>query len=201
MNDPLRDIDQVAKLEAPIVAGLAQAGYKISSIADLRRSGLRYRDAIPILLSALSAVSDHKTLMEIIRALGVPWAKPEATSPLIELFQQVDDSTGLGLRWAIGNALEVVWDDVDFDRLVALILEQSYGRAREMLVLGLGRSKRPEAVGLLIELLADYEVSGHAVKALRRIKPPEARSGLEKMLSDDRAWVRKEAEQALSALK
>jgi HEAT repeat protein len=69
-----------------------------------------------------------------------------------------------------------------------------------MVVLGLGRSKKPEVGGVLIELLDDPIVSGHAIKALRKLKVPEARPGLERMLDDDRAWVRKEAQRALAAL-
>lgn len=43
-------------------------------------------------------------------------------------------------------------------------------------------------------------VGGHAVKALRKLKVQAARPGLERMLGDDRAWVRKEAQRALAAL-
>ena len=104
------------------------------------------------------------------------------------------------LRWAIGNALEVLWDDSRFDDLVSLARDTSFGKAREMVVLGLGRSKRPEAPDVLMKLLDDPVVSGHAVKALRKLKVPAARPGLERMLDDDRAWVRKEAQRALAAL-
>lgn len=43
--------------------------------------------------------------------------------------------------------------------------------------------------------------AGYAVKALGKLKLPAARSGLERMLADDRAWVRKEAQRALAALR
>ncbi len=141
---------------------------------------------------------------EIVRALSVPWARPAATGPLIARFRQVEDESGLGLRWTIGNALEVLWDDSFFDDLVSLARDQRFGRAREMLVLGLAKSKRPEVGAVLVHLLDDPTVDGHAVSALsglfRRIKVPAARAGLERMLGDDRAWVRKKAQRALSAL-
>ncbi len=75
-----------------------------------------------------------------------------------------------------------------------------FGKAREMVVLGLARSKRTEAGDVLIGFLDDPVVSVHAVKALRKLKIQGARSGLEKMLGDDRAWVRREAQRALAAL-
>lgn len=183
-----------------MLEALAAVGYDVESIADLRNSGVRYRDAIPVLLSGLQRSGDQKVKEEIVRALSVPWAKPAATGPLIEEFKQVEDETGLGLRWTVGNALEVVWDDARFDDLVSLARDATFGRAREMVVLGLRRSKKPEAGAVLIELLADPLVSGHAVTALRKLRIPEARPGLERMLGDDRAWVRNEAKRALAAL-
>jgi HEAT repeat protein len=185
--------------EGPILAGLVEAGYDVGSLAELRHSGVRYRKAVPIMIAALSETTDVKTLMELVRALSVPWAKPEATGPLVELFRRVAASAG-DLRWAVGNALDVNWDDARFDDLLDLVRNRSYGRAREMVVLGLGRSKRPEAGDVLIALLDDPDVNGHAVAALRKLKVPGARVGLERMLKDDRAWVRKEAQRALAAL-
>jgi HEAT repeat protein len=186
--------------EAAVLARLADLGYPSRSLADLRHSGVRYSDAVPILLDALQATTDPKTVMELVRALSVPWAKPLATPVLIDLFRRVDDQTGLGLRWAVGNALEASWDDSQFERLVALAQDRSFGRAREMVVLGLGRSKRPEAGDLLIRLLDDPDVNGHAVGALEKLKIPRARAGLERMMDDPRAWVRKSAARALRKL-
>ena len=193
-------VEPPAPDEGPILASLGEIGYFVGSLAELRHSGVRYRKAIPTLVAALLEVSETKTLMEVVRVLSVPWARPAATLPLIELFRSVEDDTGLGLRWAVGNALDVTWSDDHFDELVELARDGASGRSREMVVLGLGRSKKPEVGGVLIELLDDPIVSGHAIKALRKLKVPEARPGLERMLDDDRAWVRKEAQRALAAL-
>lgn len=186
--------------ESELLRALALVGYEVQSLADLRASGVRYREAIPVLISGLLRTDDRKVKGEIVRALSVPWAKPAATGPLIEEFKQVEDETGEGLRWTVGNALEVLWDDARFDDLVALVRDESFGKARQMVTLGLGRSKKQEAGSVAIELLDDPVVSGHAVKALRKLKDPRARNGLERMLDDDRAWVRKEAQRALAAL-
>jgi HEAT repeat protein len=161
---------------------------------------VRYVKAVPILVDALSAVTDKKTLMEVIRALSVPWARPIATAPLIDAFRRVDDPSGLGLRWAAGNALDITWDDVCFDELASLARDRSFGRAREMVVLGLARSKRPEVGDILVGLLNDPDVSGHATKALSKRAVPQAREGLVRMTADSRAWVRKAAADALRKL-
>jgi hypothetical protein len=189
--------------EGAILAELAAVGFRVRSLADLRHSGTRYRDAIPVLLGWLSKTTDRKVEAEIVRALSVPWAKPAATKPLIDQFRQVDESvdpTGTGLRWTIGSALEVVFDDASFDELVELAEDRRYGKARQMVVLGLGKSKRPEAVDVLLRLVDDPDVDGHAVKALGKLKAPAARIALEVKLNDQRAWVRKEAAKALAKL-
>jgi hypothetical protein len=186
--------------EGPILVCLSETGYDAGSLADLRYSGIRYRKAIPILIAFISETTDTKTLMEVVRALSVPWAKPQATGPLIDLFRRLDDQTEGSVRWAVGNALEVTWDDAYFDDLVGLAIDRSYGRDREMIALGLARSKRPEAADVLIGLLNDPDVNGHATKALRKLRVPAARAGLERMLGDNRTWVRKEAQRALTAL-
>ncbi|MFT3887735.1 MAG: HEAT repeat domain-containing protein [Arachnia sp.] len=186
--------------EEEVLRDLAAVGYVVPSIADLRTSGGRYRDAIPVLLASLQRATNRMVKGELVRALSVPWAKPSAVGPLIEEFKKVDGETEPGLRWIVGNALEVVWDDRWFDELVALARERSYGRDREMVVLGLGRSKNPDACYVALELLDDPAVNGHAVAALRKLKDPRARAGLESMLTDERAWVRKEAKCGLTAL-
>ncbi|WP_425547250.1 HEAT repeat domain-containing protein [Arthrobacter humicola] len=63
-----------------------------------------------------------------------------------------------------------------------------------MVFLGMGRSKRPEAVDILIRHLDDPVVSGHTVKALGMLRDPRARAGLESMTADRRTWVREAAE-------
>jgi hypothetical protein len=189
--------------EAPILAAFAAAGFETRSLVDLRHSGMRYREAIPVLLGWLGQVTDPKVKGELVRVLSVPWAKPAATAPLIEEFRQVDasvDPTGTGLRWTIGNAFDVLADDSSFAELVELVRDCRYGKARQMVVLGLGKSKRPEAVDVLIGLVDDPDVDGYAVKALCNLKAPGARAVLERKLEDNRAWVRGEARKALAGL-
>ncbi len=192
-----------APAEAPILERLRSVGFDVESLSDLRHSGVRYINAVPALVAALSADLEPRTLEEVVRALSVPWAKPAATGPMVEVFRTVRVPSGTSLdslRWAVGNALYALWDNKYFDELVDLVRERSYGRDREMVVLGFARSKRPEAGDVLLELLDDPDVNGHAVKALAKLRIPHARAGLERMAGDSRAWVRRAAESALSNL-
>lgn len=189
--------------EEPILVDLAAVGFEVGSLADLRRSGVRYREAIPVLVDWLERVSEPKVKGEIVRALSVPWAKPAATQPLIDEFRAVDakvDPTGTGLRWTIGNGLEVLFDDADFDAFVELAVDERYGKARQMVVLGLAKSKKPQAVDVLLGLVEDLDVDGQAVKALAKLRAPAARPAFESKLGDSRAWVRSEARKGLKKL-
>jgi HEAT repeat protein len=186
-----------------LLAELASVGYPVGSVSELRTSGVRYRDAVPVLVRWLPRADSSSEKEQIVRALSVPWARSEALGPLIQEFRAPPvpgDARQESLRWAIGNALEVLWHDDRFDELVALARDPRFGKAREMVVVGLGRSERPQAGGVLIELLEDPVVNGHAVKALAKLRVPQAREGLERMTGDDRAWVRKEAQRALAKL-
>lgn len=132
--------------EDAVLADLGAAGFQVRSLADLRHSGVRYREAIPVLLAWLRQVTDRRVKEEIVRALTVPWARPAATRPMIDEFRRVDssvDPTGTGLRWTVGNALEVLADDSSFDELAELARDRRYGKARQMIVLAwAGRSGR-----------------------------------------------------------
>lgn len=186
-----------------LLEDLASAGFEVGSVSELRTSGVRYRDAVPILLRWLPRAASVADKEEIVRALAVPWARAAALGPLIEEFRAVPIPAGPQeelLRWAVGNAIEVLWDDDRFDELVELARDDRFGKARQMVVLGFGRSKRPESSDVLIAFLDDPVVNGHAVKALGKLRVPRARPGLERMTSDHRAWVRKEAQKALAQL-
>lgn len=143
------------------MADLAQAGFEFDSLTDLRVSGRRYRGAYRYLLRWLPQVSDLVVKEQIVRALSVPWARPAAASSLIEEFRTIEgegDPTGTGIRWAIGNALSIVGDDSVFEDLAAIAKERHFGKSRQMIVVGLGRSRKPEVVPLLIDLLDDSDL-------------------------------------------
>ncbi|UIN30680.1 HEAT repeat domain-containing protein [Microbacterium binotii] len=176
-------------------------GFEVTSLSDLRNSGHPYREAVSLLVEELEKADDDALRGAIVRTLAVPWAHPEATEPLIRLFQGCKNPSVLGLCWAVGDALEAVWDDAYFDELVSIAKDRRLGRAREMVVLGFRRSQRPEAPLVVVELLDDPDVAGHAAQALQRLRVPEqARAGLERLLSHDRAWVRRAAQKSLDRL-
>jgi HEAT repeat protein len=190
-------------MQPAIVDELREAGFDVDSVYALRERYDDYREAVPILVKWLPKVREFGLKETLLRNLAVKFAKP-ALEPVIDAFESMDtsvDPTGFQLRWAAGNTIEVLWDDRSFDRLLQIATDPSYGRGREMVVLGMGKSKRPEAVPTLIELLDDPEVRVPAVNALRKLKPPEARQPLERLRSAvEEKWIRKDIDKALAKI-
>ena len=185
---------------APIVQELVAAGFAVNTVADLHNKRLDYPAAIPILLAWLPKVQNLDVKQDIVRCLSVPYAKPLAAGPLIDEFRRAEDASPTGLRWVIGNALEVVADDAVLDGMMELARDRRYGKAREMLVAGLGNMSDERVIPLLLDLLKDDEVSGHAIMALGKLKPRAARSHVEPFLKHPNAWVRKEAQKTIEKI-
>jgi HEAT repeat protein len=175
------------------------ASGNVESIDELRRSGTHYEAAIPLLLKWLPLVVESAVKDSIVRALSVPWAKQAAARPLISQFQAVPESAA-SLKWTIGNALAVVADDDVFNGIAELARDKRNGKSREMLAVALGNMRNPPAVDVLIELLEDDEVAGHALMGLANLKARRARPYIERFLNHPKAWVRKEASKALAKL-
>jgi HEAT repeat protein len=204
----------------PILAELAQLGFQLKGLSDLYRKlrsdifdtgnkilqveraedlyrkPIDYRAAIPILLKWLPLVDDEAVKWELVDALSIKWAKPIAARPLIEEFRKAPQEK-MNFKWSIANALSEVADASVFDEIVELVRDKQHGRAREMLAVALGNIEDPRAVSVLIELLDDEQVAGHALLALRKLAPPEARSAIERFVDHPKTWVRNEARRAL----
>ncbi len=184
----------------PVLQELAASGFKVQSLGELRQTGIEYPAAIPILVRWLPKIENAQVKEDLVRTLSVPWAAPEAVPALLSEFKRTDGQQSEGLRWAIANGLAVTADDAAFDQLAALATDRKYGKAREMLTLALGNCHDPRAVDVLIMLLADEQVVGHAVIALGKLKPSAARSLIQELLKHPTNWVRSEAIKALAAI-
>lgn len=184
-----------------IIQELRGAGFDVRSVGDLYNKKLHYEKAIPILVAWLSRVTNPIVKEDIVRSLSVKWARDTMVPKLLVTeFEQAEDSTGTGLRWAIGNAIEVLANDGIADGMIRLATDRRYGKAREMIVLGLGKLKYPHVTDVLLNLLTDEEVVGHAVMALGKLRARMARSRIESLLNHPKPWVRKEAKKALASI-
>jgi HEAT repeat protein len=194
----LQDIANMRRTAAPLIAELAELGFEVSSVSELPETYASYERAIPVLVKWLPAVSDTALKETIVRALSVPFAKRATALLAQELRKAAPDQASL--KWTIANALEVLADDDIFEDVAELVQEKHHGKAREMLALALGKMSNPHAVEVLIELLGDEQVAGHAVMALGRLKSRAARPAIEHFLKHPKAWIRKEAKKALASI-
>ena len=175
---------------------LRHAGFQVSSVYDLVNSSDPYPAAVPILLDILPTVRDQTIREGVIRALTVPEARGLAAPALIGEFER-EDSPEL-VNWVIASALSVVADAAVFDQLIRLVTDRRFGSARQMLTIALVRAGGPKAEDVLIQLLDDEDVAGHALYALRTIATEKSTPRLKTFLSHPRMWVRREAEKTLA---
>ncbi len=177
---------------------LRDAGIPVSSVYDLVSTSRGYPAAIPVLLRFLSEDLDSNVKEGIVRALTTKEARGIAAKPLVAEFQRMRGSSAL--KWAIGNALEEVADDSVLEDLVSLAGEKRHGDSRQMLVVALGKFRDPRATSVLVELLDDEDVAGHAIIALGNLRRREARKRIEGFLQHPMPWIRSEAKRALAKI-
>ena len=189
--------ESYSRVAEPVLKELMAAGYRVNTIGGLVQGKTEYRSAVPVLLHWLPRISDFQVKEDIVRALSVPWARPIASPVLIEEFRKPDNAE---LRWAIANSLAVVADDSVFEDLIRLVQDKGFGKAREMLALALGNMQDPRAVAVLMDLLEDEQVVGHATMALGKLKAYAARTRLKELTGHPTEWIRNEAKKALASV-
>lgn len=188
-----------------VVAELRRVGVKVDTVYDLVNSKGSYRNAIPVLAHLLPTIGDPRIKEGAVRALAVREAagNEAVVQALLAEFRAIDvaaDPSSQMLKWAIANTLSVVARDSVLGEIAALARDGSHGKAREMLTEALGNMTDPAAVDVLLELLRDDEVAGHALVALGKLKAQRARTAIEPFLDHPKPWVRKEAERALAKI-
>jgi HEAT repeat protein len=189
--------EEYANSAAALLRELASAGFEVGTVADLHRGGRTPRAVVPILIAWLPTIENSSVRDDVVRALTDRVARPVAAAPLIAAFRREQDAS---VKWAIGNALSVVADESVSDDLIDLVRDKRHGISRQMIAVALGNTSAARAASVLVDLLGDDEVAGHAVMGLAKLKAVEARSALEAMKAHPKPWIRKEVAKALSKL-
>jgi HEAT repeat protein len=170
----------------------------VQSVSELHQKRFNYESVVPILMKWLPVMSNPRVKESIVRALSVPFAE-EAAPLLVEEFRRVDPEPS-GLKWAIGNALDVVANDAVMEEMIDLATDRRHGKAREMVVSGLGNIRDRRVVPILIDLLKDEEVFVNAMVGLAKLGAASARSSIEPFLKHPKPYVRKEAMKAIEKI-
>ena len=188
------------KDEEKVVSALKADGIAVRSVWDLVNSSQRYRNAIPTLLRLLPEVENRKVKEAIVRALGVPEARGVAPRILIAEMKASRGDPFLG--WAIGNTLSVLVTPKDdlFEDLADVLRDEELGFARQMLTDSLVKTKDPRVAEILVGVLPQEGMTGHALSALGAAKDFRSRRHVEKYLDHPNAFVRKQAKKALEKI-
>ena len=171
-----------------------EKGVEINSTNDLIKIDKKYMDLVPILLRHLQETDDEGDKEFLVRCLGVR-GFTEASKLLVKEFHKSSNSS---YKWAIGNTLSIIQDRDILPDLLRIVQEKEHGIARQMIVSGLGAYKNSENVkSILIELLNDDEVVGHAISAIRKIGDKELIRFVEPFISYKVTWIRNEAKKTV----
>jgi len=209
-RDEAKERERQKRVEAslaeqkPMLNDLSSVGINVRSISDLVNTSQRYPAAIPVLMKHLLLPYKFWTRNFIARALTVREAEGIACRVLLDEFKKTNSSSPdeSEFKWALANALSVTADESVLDELIELAADRRHGGARDGIVRALARFPRNErVVDVLIGVLSDESVAGHAVMALGKLKAKKAEPYLERLLSHPQAWVRKEAVKALKSVR
>ncbi len=175
----------------------------LENVLQTKKDVSAYKEALPILIKWFIKTDNPIIKESLARELTVSFANPSALKPLIKQFKKLPDNwIWHNAKWAIGNALEVTSDDSIFEDLVQSVKNPENGYSREMVVLALGKMKNPnikdKASDVLIDLLNDDEVVGHAIIGLRKLNAVKAKDEIEKFKNYPTAWVRDEAKKTIA---
>lgn len=100
-------------------------------------------------------------------------------------------------RWQIGDMLYETADRSCFRRYSEISADARYGSDRQMIVLIFGKLRLYEAKPLLVALLDDETVYGHALDSLSRICDEGDICHFQRFADSGQIWVRKTARKFL----
>lgn len=169
----------------------------IRNIDDLLRAE-SYPEYIPKLNELLEENFSERMLRGLVRALTTKEAKGQAGPALMKLYHRLPSESNHSLLWAIGNAMSVVAGPNDYDGIVSILQDKIHHSERQMFCYALPLTKNSNGVNVLIGLLGDPDVEGHAIGGLRKYKATQAREKIEPYLKQEKTWIRNEAKKALA---
>jgi hypothetical protein len=173
---------------------------------------------VPVIIEWLPLVEDAKVKEAMVRTLagqrasgpaGQRAAQGEGARRLLAEFRRPEYADASSLRWTIGDAMASLAGPADADAIIEILCDRANGHAREMFCDALVRSRDARRVDVLIELIDDDDVAGHAISALRRSahqrqvpEPERVRSKLEAVIARPSAtsFGKRMARSALKAM-
>ncbi|WP_022820367.1 HEAT repeat domain-containing protein [Fusobacterium russii] len=186
------------KEQKDIINELNSYGYNFRNINDIMKIGKNDKILIFPLLKWIKKLTKPVDKEWVARCLTVK-GYTEATETLLKIYKEMDKNE-IGKRWAIGNAIGEISDKRYIDDYIEIITDKSNGSARQMIVNYMGAFKEERVKEVLISLLDDEEVNGHAIYALSKFKDISLIEKLEPFTAHKMTWKRNEAKKAIAKL-
>lgn len=171
----------------------------INSVYDLVNKQYIFSDELILFLVKLLDETDNIDIKEgLIRALTFKNASKYAAKKIIEEFLSINDEN---YQWVCGNALGTMINKQNEKHLLLIAKDKSFGQSRQMIIANLWQCElSPKVVDLLIQLLKEPDVCGHAIEALKKIKSKRTRPYLELFLDYPITWIRNNAKKAIQSI-
>ena len=189
-------------LRAGGVRGVDDFGRFINNTSYFRASDFDDEAAAPVLLARLSSMTDGSVVAAAARHLRHVRIPADAFETLVDAF---DDwaTEGGDAGWALGDTLAHAARAENAATMCELAQRQAYGRSRQMIVDALWRWRSSDGVEPTLRgLVADPNVSLHAMSALARIiSPNEMLAVLEPLQDDPDPTVRTQAQRRLTKVR
>ena len=172
-------------------------GFEVSNYDSLKAIKRKIKLLIPLILEYIYLFEKSGYIAATIRLVSVK-GFDEATRELLNMYY---DKKFIGNKWTIGDTLYAIQDKRFEDEYIEIVRNKDNGDSRQMIVILLGRLRCEKAIPILIDLLNDDDVDGHAIMALGYFKGKvELLQNIEPFLNHEKIWIRKQAEKAIKKI-
>lgn len=126
--------------------------------------------------------------------LVIGYDKNKLVEMVVEVFTSGENPSNL---WEYGDLLFSMKKYKYLSQYIEIIQNKSYGHARQMVVLLVGKSKKEEVIPILKDLLNDPDVYGHALDALTNFSGEDIETIMMQYVDYKVTWVRNTAKKYL----
>lgn len=125
---------------------------------------------------------------------GAGYDKNKLVELILDIFCENQENVYL---WEYGDLLYSIKNLKYLSQYIELVQNKSYGTARQMIVLLVGKSKKEEVIPVLKSLLSDTDVYGHALDALTNFSGEDIEDIMVQYVDYEVTWVRNTAKKYL----
>ena len=184
-------------VEGRLLTALAEAGFVVSSVADIRQQFDPLPSSLAALLIEWIPRLEDRGLQE--SATWALLAAPTGTMNGVVLAELFDAATNDELKWAIAAVINQTRPQDIEEWLIAAVRDRCSGDSRNLLAAAIAKMLPPErAVPVLIDLFHDVPLA--AVHPLGKVGDSGVRDFLTAILTTARGPLRRELRQAIARI-